>query len=815
MKNALIQLLLVEDNCADVAILNELLAEDPAVPVQVTHEKQLTEVLNRLQTQAFDIILLDLSLPDVQGLETLLQVQLAAPALPIVVMTGLDNEELALAAVRQGAQDYLIKGQVNCQLLVRAIRYAIERKRTAEALGQQVERAHLLGSISQRIRQSLDLGAVLHTTVTEIRHFLHTDRVLVYRFNPDWSGLVVAESVANDCNAIYGITIQETCFIQQGYARRYGEGRVRAIENIYEAGLDPCHLKLLASLQVRANLVVPILFNEELKVKQGEKTLDSATSTPKSQLWGLLIAHQCRGNRSWQPWELDLLTSLATQVGIAIQQSELYQQVQQLNTGLETQVQERTAELQQALEQLQQALHLEAMLKRITDKVRDSLDEDLILPTAVRELALGLGAQSCQAALYDLEQGTATIRYEYSQIEPALTGHEVDLSDFAEIYSQLLPCLADKDADKPAVQSRSFQQNPPFQFCEFVPTRNESRSMILASALVDDQEVLGDLWLFKPADETFNQLEIRLVQQVANQCAIALRQARLYQEAQAQVKELERLNRLKDDFLCTVSHELRTPIANIKMGIQMLEVAISHQQSAVRSVLSAQNSPVHDHAYSSITDKTTHYFEVLHDECNREINLINDLLDLQRLNAGVQPLELSVIQMQNWIPHLVEPFTQRVESSEQILSIDISPALPPVVCDTLGLGRILTELLNNAHKYTPPGEHITLKVCAQEGKLQLQVINSGIEIPSTELGRIFDKFYRIPSNDPWKQGGTGLGLALVEKLSEHLGGTIQVASALGETCFTVELPLTPAAVTASALELQARDGRSNYQNSAS
>ena len=101
----------------------------------------------------------------------------------------------------------------------------------------------------------------------------------------------------------------------------------------------------------------------------------------------------------------------------------------------------------------------------------------------------------------------------------------------------------------------------------------------------------------------------------------------------------------------------------------------------------------------------------------------------------------------------------------------------------------MVELLNNACKYTPPGEQIVLKANARPGKIQIEVMNSGVEIPANELSRIFDKFYRIPSTDSWKQGGTGLGLALVKKLTERLGGEIWVESAFNQTCFTVELPL--------------------------
>ena len=102
--------------------------------------------------------------------------------------------------------------------------------------------------------------------------------------------------------------------------------------------------------------------------------------------------------------------------------------------------------------------------------------------------------------------------------------------------------------------------------------------------------------------------------------------------------------------------------------------------------------------------------------------------------------------------------------------------------------RILAELLNNACKYTPPGESIHLKVIAELGQFQLQVSNTGVEIPVQELPRIFDKFYRIPRGDRWEQGGAGLGLALVKGLVNRLAGSIRVESEARRTCFTVELP---------------------------
>ena len=256
-----------------------------------------------------------------------------------------------------------------------------------------------------------------------------------------------------------------------------------------------------------------------------------------------------------------------------------------------------------------------------------------------------------------------------------------------------------------------------------------------------------------------------------------LTQARI-QQLEAQMAELERLSRLKDDFMSTVSHELRTPMANITMAVKMLELSLGRIQERLTSARSEID-----------TNSTARYVQILKDECRREINLIENILDLQRLEAGVQTFSSEDIHFQTWLPQVVEPFQERANSRQQTLQVDIPANLPTIVSDLGSVGRVLAELLNNACKYTPPGEHITLTARAKKEKIQLQVCNSGVEIPQKELPRVFDKFYRIPSHDPWKQGGTGLGLSLVQKLSEQLGGGIWVESGGGKTCFTVELPL--------------------------
>ncbi|MEB3337102.1 MAG: GAF domain-containing protein [Leptolyngbyaceae bacterium] len=613
-----------------------------------------------------------------------------------------------------------------------------DRKQTEIIFQQKTSYEQMIHIIAQHVRHSLDLNYILNTTVAEVQQFLQTDRVIIYRFNPDWSGIVVTESVAPQWTSILHWQITDSYFVEtQG--RAYQPSTFKAISDIYTAGFAPCHIEFLERLQVQAKLIVPIL--------QGD------------HLWGLLIAHHCRSPRNWQPLEIEFLTQLSMQVAIAIQQSELHQQLHQLNIELESQVQKRT-------EQLQRTVEIEAALKRITDKVRDSLDEHQILQTVVQEVADTLKVDCCDTSIYNLDHQTLTIQYESKGGLPTAQGWSCDFAKSSEpnLYPQLL-------------------QGEYAQFCLLTSNilrPDQPKQTILACPILDDQGALGDLWLFRASDACFDEIEIRLVQQVANQCGIALRQSRLYQAAQAQVQELERLNQLKDDFLNTVSHELRTPMTSIKMALQMLETCLHPL-----GVLEASSNSI------------SYYLQVLQSECNREINLINNLLDLTHIDAGINPLNLSSIHLQFWIPHVAEPFMERIRHQHQDLKIVTPEDLPPLSSDLPYLERILTELLHNACKYTPQGESITIFTqiansdpeSSDTSDLLIQVSNSGVEIPEAERDRIFDKFYRIPNNDPWKYGGTGLGLALVKKLVEQIGGSISVASSNQLTEFTLRLPL--------------------------
>ena len=444
------------------------------------------------------------------------------------------------------------------------------------------------------------------------------------------------------------------------------------------------------------------------------------------------------------------LPELLARVRTHLELKQAREDLAHLNGVLEQKVQQRTA-------RLQRALNFEAISKRITERVRTNLDESQILATIVHQLADALKLDRCHTGIYDLTQSNSKITHEYSPSLPTIVETVYDFAEFGDIYQELL-------------QGRSIQFGKQSDFERLQLPESVS---ILACPMRDERQIVGDLWLYRLNREAFDDDEVSLVEWIAAKCAIAIRQARLYRAAQLQVKELERLNLLKDDFLKTISHELRTPLTNIEMGADTLRMILEQPNWQQQHLKAASES-----------------LEILEEGCQREIKLVNDLLELVHLDARTEPLTVEPVDLNLLISYIAKLFSPRVKQQQQQLKLDLPETLPLIETNPTILERILTELLNNACKYTPQGENINVSMELNDRTLKLMVANSGIEMTDAELERIFDKFYRVPQSDRWQYGGTGLGLALVKKQVEYLGGSINAKNQARQLALIVEFDVT-------------------------
>ena len=273
--------------------------------------------------------------------------------------------------------------------------------------------------------------------------------------------------------------------------------------------------------------------------------------------------------------------------------------------------------------------------------------------------------------------------------------------------------------------------------------------------------------------------------------------------------EFQRLKGLKEDFLSTVSHELKTPLSSMYLSIQLLELLLletgegideTDRSQCIESVKSLQEVPCQteqsqDSSHNSCTcnrdnkrSQIKQCLTTLSKECRKEITLINNLLDLQGSIATLPSPAPTCIFLHDWLDDLLKPFYGQFKHKRHQFFYDVAPTLSYIISDRVRLEKIVQELMTNACKFTPDEGLISLSVKEQENAVVLTVLSKGDAIPLQDIPHLFDMFYRVPNSDPWKTGGTGIGLALVKKLTEAIGGNIRVSTGSFGNAFTLCLP---------------------------
>jgi PAS domain S-box-containing protein len=674
------------------------------------------------------------------------------------------------------------------------------RQQTEQTIRQQAEREFVLREITQRIRKSLDLPTIFGTAVCEIRQVMETDRVGIFKFADDHNfeeGEFVAEAVGNGFEAILGAKIHDPGFTQQ-LARYYQQGKISVVEDIHTAGLRDDEVQVLAKFQVRANLVVPLLNG--------------------SELWGLLCIHHCATPRSWQAIEINLIEHIAEQIGIGIQQATLYEKVQS-----ELEIRWR------AEEAIALQLRQQRTLGAIAQQIRNSLKiEDILAATTaqVRELMM-VDRATIFRVFPDLKIRAVeeVVVPEY----PSLVGMEWEREPFSkeefDFYIQGQPrIVVDVMQDVWSAQ------------CQKWVGMSKVKSKIVAPILLrgdhktyrsieptDDRVQLWGLLSVHAcgSPRSWQDAEAQLLQQIADQLAIAIQQASLFEQlqqeliereqAEAQLRqsnqELARATRLKDEFLASMSHELRTPLNTI-LGM---------------------SEGLQDAAFGSINERQQKSLSTISKSGKHLLALINDILDLSKIEANKFQLELSDVPVQDLCQNSLL-FIKELALKKQIrLTTELPDYLKRIKIrvDDRRCRQVLINLLSNAVKFTPEGGSIILDVRLtarldrqpQGGDLALppaidplpsqqhstapspwqitfSIIDTGIGIEPQNIAKLFQSFVQIDSSLSRQYAGTGLGLALVKRIVEMHGGTVSVQSQVNQgSCFAVSMPFCPSAET--------------------
>jgi signal transduction histidine kinase/DNA-binding NarL/FixJ family response regulator len=306
--------LIIDDCLEDRAAYRRYLMAEPYY--QILEAESGEEGFQHLQDcwqHPCDLILLDLRLPDMTGLEFLEQLNAQRINVPIIMLTAYGDEEIAVQAMKEGVQDYLIKRNLKPDVLQRSVRHVLRQSDLQQQLTKNQERQRLISAIALRIRQSLDLEQILNTAVAEARQLLQCDQVLLYQLIPDRQGKIVAESSPSS----YWQAVEQQAVEQQSVERQLVEWQ-SGESNGDSANLGILRFEqsgnpLLEHLRDTTDLVVPIT----LAITQGLNPT----------VWGVLVAHRST-RQVWQADEADLLKELAVQLAIAIHQAELLSKTQ-------------------------------------------------------------------------------------------------------------------------------------------------------------------------------------------------------------------------------------------------------------------------------------------------------------------------------------------------------------------------------------------------------------------------------------------------------------------------------------------------------
>lgn len=381
--------------------------------------------------------------------------------------------------------------------------------------------------------------------------------------------------------------------------------------------------------------------------------------------------------------------------------------------------------------------------------------------TLAARLAHLIGADVCIVALYDSISGYLIAqRPGYGVTDEILSQARYPATEGGKLWSF---------RNRGAFRANNLKEIPPL-FSEL--TRLFKVDNVLVAPMLREERFLGAVYALNKSGG-FTEDDERLLSVFASQAGAVIENTRLYADAQEQARDLakalakqEELDRLKGEFVQNVSHELRTPLAIIKGYIELLD-----------SGELGDMPPDYAEPISIIRRRV--------DMLNKMISDLTALLETQ--NVGLRP---QTVDLRALVHHQLLDFAVVAEKARLKLKLELAENIPPLRGDPEMLRRVLDNLLGNALKFTPVRGTITVRLFMRAGNIVLEVSDTGSGIPSSELGRIFERFYQVDGSSTRKHGGTGLGLALVKEIAEKHGGTVSVESRLNQgSTFRMSLPI--------------------------
>ncbi|HEX2828877.1 MAG TPA: ATP-binding protein [Burkholderiales bacterium] len=414
-------------------------------------------------------------------------------------------------------------------------------------------------------------------------------------------------------------------------------------------------------------------------------------------------------------------------------------QLNESYSGLERKVAERTRDLAEALEQ---QTATSEVLKKIS---RSSFDLDVLLDELIQ----------CAAALAHADAGALYLRHSERafKLQTAYSSHPGLHDLMSSMISEIAP-------GPNSATGRAIVTGHPAQIVDVSAEPDylwpqAGFSTVLAVPILKDRDPIGVIVVLNAEKKRFTDKQVDLVATFADQAGIAIQNVRLLDESKKKTHALERANLHKSRFLANVSHELRTPL-NAIIGF---------------------SDVLRERMFGELNDKQAEYVEDIHGSGRHLLSLINDILNLAKIEAGHMELELSTVDVPDALQNAVSLVRERANSKGVALALEEPEDLGSWIADERKLKQVMLNLLSNAIKFTPAGGEVTVRAAQVGDVLEIAVSDTGVGIAKGDQEVIFDEFRQVAG--PGREEGTGLGLPLARKFVELHGGRIDVRSEIG------------------------------------
>jgi two-component system sensor histidine kinase/response regulator len=760
-----LNILIIEDDVVDRKLLERFLMRSSLSASKVASAGLLTEALDMVQSEDFDIVLSDLGLPDSTGTTAIDQLHRVAPLVPVIVMSGQDDEAVAVQAVQQGAQDYLIKGQVDSQILVRAIRYAVERKKAERKL-QEAE---------QNYRTIFDNSAVAIMMVNEAGQLISWNQ-----FTANLLEMTEEDLYLRPIEAFYPkeewVKICDQNIRLKGMQHHLETRMIKKTGGIIDVDISLTVLKDHAGSVTGSIGVIRDITERKEAEGQLERSYALLNATLESTADGLLAVdnegHLASHNEKFSDmWGLSKisLTEMSYHDVVAAMGEQLIEGdafLAELENAIkvdDTGMLEKNGVLNfkdgRIIEYYSKP---QAVSKHVTARVfsfRDVTERKRvheILERKQKNLEAIFDAAPIGMLLVDSDLKVrrandavrAMVHREYADIIGYHPGHALGCVNSCESPQNKMKRCGDSKAclNCPLFDtiSKSLNHGQAIHGVEINPHLRIDGKELHPWLSISTESVTID-------GERFSVV-------AANDITERVRAER----------ELRETMEIKSQFISTVSHELRTPLASMKESVLI----------------------VLDGVAGPINQDQTHFLDVARRNIDRLWRLINDVLDFQKLGAGRMTFQMNEGDLIRTVEEAYSTMVQMANKGHVNLALDIQRDTPLAVYDSDRMIQVLTNLMSNAIKFTPENGHVSVGAQCVGQEFVLTIKDTGLGIPKEDLSKVFERFYRV--NRPGKEiTGTGLGLAIVRRIIDAHCGRIDVQSTVGEgTTFVIYLPVT-------------------------